>query len=202
MDFQIKKLSKVLLDDFANLPDSPGLYFLIDSAVRCWYIGISETSLRNRHAKHEKRKLFKEKKCQWISFFSWNDISDIKEWEIESIKKFRPPLNENYVIDELPLLNLGYCQTQYIQRYKECKTMIDALTKELEELKPNLVTLLEENDGKIKTDEYNAYIQTRKNWGYSQTVLNMREQLKQLEKEEQKTGVATIKSLLTYPVVR
>jgi hypothetical protein len=57
--FSIKKLGKVLLGDHNNLPDTPGIYFAIDSANRAWYVGISTSSLRQRHAKHEKLDLIR-----------------------------------------------------------------------------------------------------------------------------------------------
>jgi hypothetical protein len=100
--FSIKKLAKTLLGDHNNLPDSPGIYFALDAASRVWYVGISTTSLRNRHAKHEKISEFKEHKIQHIAYFTWTDANDLEEWEIGYIRKFDPPLNMNHCQKELP----------------------------------------------------------------------------------------------------
>ena len=135
--FSINKLPRISLGDFKNLPDSPGIYFALDGASRVWYIGISTTSLRNRHSNHEKMPEFKDNNIQHIAFFIWNDIEELESWEIGYIQKFNPPLNLNHKAMSLPQINLGYSEG----RFREIKS--------IKELKPNLVTLLENEGGKI-----------------------------------------------------
>lgn len=202
--FSIKKLGRVLLGDHNNLPDSPGIYFALDAASRVWYVGISTTSLRNRHAKHEKLSEFKEHKIQYIAYFVWTDVSDLEEWEIGYIQKFDPPLNMNHTKKELPQINLGYSEENYINRYKEIKQHIALLEQELEELSPNVVTLLERKGGKIsdKLLGFSGYLATKKSYQYSSKVGSLRELLKQTQKQEEEDGTATVKSITIYPVFR
>jgi hypothetical protein len=184
--FSIKKLGKVLLGDHNNLPDTPGIYFAIDSANRVWYVGISTSSLRQRHANHEKLEDFKTCKVQHIAYFVWNDEQDLHEWELGYIQKFDPPLNMNH------------------SRYREIKEQLALLEQEMEELKPNLVTLLEANGGKLadKFLGYTGYTQSRKSWQYSPDLEARKDAIKQLQKQEEESGIATVKSITTYPVFR
>lgn len=202
MEITIRKLAKVTLGENYNLPDSPGIYFVCDAAYRVWYIGISISSLRKRHQNHERIYDFEEHDAQWIYYRQWDNIGDLHEWEAENIQKFQPPLNKNLKEPELPLINLGYDQNQYFQRYQEIKQMQAALEEELEELKPNLVSLIEQHDGKIKTNQFAAYLVTKKIYNYSPEVQLLMSQLKDKKKEEEKNGTAEIKSVTIYPVLR
>lgn len=201
MELTIKKLAKVTLNNAQNLPDSPGIYFACDAAYRVWYVGIS-SSLRNRHQQHEKHDDFILNNVQYICFLMWNDEDDLEEWEHEYIQKFNPPLNNNLVDPELPIIDLGYDKSQYLARYKEIKLIQKALEQELEELKPNLVSLLEENDGKIKTDDYNAWVSKRVTYQYSRQLEHDERIIKERKKQEELEGIATIKSVSIYPVVK
>lgn len=202
--FSIKKLGKVLLGEHNNLPDAPGIYFATDSASRVWYVGISTSSLRQRHAKHEKLEDFRTNKIQHIAYFVWTDEQDLHEWELGYIQKFDPPLNMNLTKKELPQIDLGYSEEHFISRYREIKEQLALLEQEMEELKPNLVTLLEANGGKLadKSLGFTGYLQSRKSWQYSAEVEAKKEAIKLLEKQEQESGVATVKSTTTYPVFR
>jgi hypothetical protein len=202
--FSIKKLGRVLLGDHQNLPDSPGIYFAIDSANRVWYVGISTSSLRERHAKHEKLEDFKTNKVQHIAYFVWTDEQDLHEWELGYIQKFDPPLNMNHTKKDLPQIDLGYSEEHFISRYREIKDQIKLLEQEMEELKPNLVTLLEANGGKLadKSLGFSGYTQSRKTWQYSPDLEAKKEAIRELQKHEEETGIATVKSITTYPVFR
>ena len=202
--FSIKKLGKVLLGDHQNLPDNPGIYFAIDSASRIWYIGISTSSLRKRHSQHEKFEDFKTNKVQHICYFVWTDEQDLHEWEIGYIQKFDPPLNMNLTKQNLPKIDLGYSEENYINRYREIKQQLALLEQEMEELKPNLVTLLEQKGGKIsdKSLGISGHLQSKKTWQYSVEVEAQKEVIKQLQKHEEETGIATVKSVSTFPVFR
>ena len=200
MNLTIKKLAKVTLTNAQNLPDSPGIYFACDAAYRVWYIGIS-SSLQDVFKHHDTSDLVINN-VQYISYLLWNDMDDLEEWEHEYIQKFNPPLNNNLTDPELPIIDLGYDKSQYLARYKEIKLIQKALEQELEELKPNLVTLLEDNNGKIKTNDYNAYVSKRVTYQYSRQLEHDERVIKERKKQEESEGIATIKSVSIYPVVR
>jgi hypothetical protein len=202
MEIIIKKLAKVMLGEHHNLPDSPGIYFICDDAYRVWYVGISTSSLRHRHQNHERTGDFKSNGGQWICYLNWDDVDDLHDWEYKNIQKFQPPLNKNLTEPELPLVDLGCDESEYFHRYREIKQMQASLEQQLEELKPNLVTLIEKHGGKIKTHDLNAYLVHKKTWGYSEEVEALNSLLKEKKKEEEKTGIATVKSVAIYPVVR
>jgi len=202
MDITIKKLAKVNLGEHHNLPDSPGIYFICDQAYRVWYVGISTSSLRQRHQQHERTEDFKTHGGQWICYLSWDDVDDLHEWEVDHIHKFQPPLNKNLTQPELPLIDLGYDQSNYFSRYREIKQIQASLEQELEQLKPNLVTLIENHGGKIKTSEFSAYLKKRTTYSYSSEVEQLNLQLKDKKKEEEKTGIAQVTSVTIFPVVR
>ena len=202
--FSINKLPRISLGDFKNLPDSPGIYFALDGASRVWYIGISTTSLRNRHSNHEKMPEFKDNNIQHIAFFIWNDIEELESWEIGYIQKFNPPLNLNHKAMSLPQINLGYSEEKYISRFREIKSIMSLLEQELEELKPNLVTLLENEGGKISDKKLgiSGYLSSRKSYEYSSKVEDLKERLKVLQKQEENDGTAFVKSVTLYPVFK
>jgi hypothetical protein len=110
----------------------------------------------------------------------------------------------NLTKQKLPKIDLGYSEENYINRYREIKQQLALLEQEMEELKPNLVTLLEQNGGKIsdKSLGISAYIQSKKSWQYSAEVEAQKEVIKRLQKHEEDTGIATVKSVSSFPVFR
>ncbi|MFO7807521.1 MAG: GIY-YIG nuclease family protein [Candidatus Moraniibacteriota bacterium] len=91
------------LDDLKNkkLPDSPGIYFFLDSRKNILYIGRA-TSLRNRVRSyfvsdiHEKRgAAIKEmvEKSEDLEFEKTDSVLEAIILEAEMIKKYRPPYN-------------------------------------------------------------------------------------------------------------
>jgi hypothetical protein len=82
------------------------------------------------------------------------------------------------------------------------KLIQKALEQELEELKPNLVTLIEGNDGKIKTNDCSAWVSRRVTYQYSRKLEHDERMIKERKKQEESEGIATIKSVSIYPVVR
>lgn len=201
MELTIKKLAKVTLDNTQNLPDSPGIYFACDAAYRVWYVGTS-FSLREEFIPCFQESEFRANDVQYICFLIWNDEDDLEEWEHEYIQKFNPPLNNNLIDPELPIIDLGYDKSQYLARYKEIKLIQKALEQELEELKPNLVTLIEDNDGRIKTNDFNAWVGKRVTYQYSRKLEHDERIIKERKKQEELEGIATVKSVSIYPVVR
>jgi hypothetical protein len=201
MDFSIKKLAKVLISDPENLPESPGIYFICDAAYRVWYIGKS-INLRERHKSHNRLEDFKANKAQWICYLAWNDEEDINDWEQEAIAKYTPVLNYHHKPEELPIIDIGYDKSKMIMRYREIKQMISLFEQELEDLRPNIVTVIEENGGKIEQQNYTASITSRRNWEFSKTVQGMEDHIKKLKKQEQDSGTATVKSVSMFPTIR
>jgi hypothetical protein len=145
---------------------------------------------------------FVENSCFWVAYFTWDDWEDLTDWESEVITKYNPPLNQASEEYRKPLTDLGYSQSQYLARYKEIQDMIKILEQEKEELKPNIISILEENDCKIETDNYKAWINARKVYRYSHRVDNLQQALIKLQKEEESSGIAEIRSVVVFPVVR
>lgn len=200
MILQPKKLPRIPLGQVNLLPESPGLYLVIDGANRVWYVG-QASNLKERHQNHEHLPEFKKHKCTYVCPFIWEDSDDLDFWERENINHYQAPINEN--LHEAPILDLGYDSNQYLDRYAEIKMMISNLTTELEQLKPNLISVLEQQpEGKIKTEYTTAFITRRKVWQYSQEVENFKEQVKQLKKQEEENGTAVLIGHTIFPVVR
>ena len=143
---------------------------------------------------------FLASKAEFIHYFLWEDIDDLSHWEDEYLAKLDPPLNKGS--NELPISNLGYSESQFIERYKEINSMIAELEKELNELRPNIVSLIENNGDTIKSNGITAYLNRRTTFEYSTEVSKLNTQIKELKKEEEKTGVAIPKSVTVFPVVR
>jgi hypothetical protein len=199
MDIAIKKMPKVALSKSNELPDSPGLYFLVDNANRVYYLAACDrikTSVLNNSFLDD----FLASKAEFIHYFLWEDTDDLSAWEEEYLAKLDPPLNRGS--DELPITNLGYSESQFIARYKEINLMIAELEKERDEIKPNLVSLIENNGDTIKTDGITVYLNRRTTYEYSSRVESLNKQLKDLKKEEEKNGLAIPKSVTVFPVVR
>jgi hypothetical protein len=197
---QLKKLAYTPFTDIKNLPASPGIYFAVDGAYRVWYVGIA-SSLRDRHMSHEKKPQFLEKKCWGLRYFLWDDMDDLQEWEDEAIHHYQPPLNQKEGYD-LPLINLGYEEDHYFDRYNELKEMEKAIKEELEQLKPNIVSILENQNNRFRTDKFYAYLNRRRSYQYSDEVEQLSTQLKVLRKREEEQGIALVTTEIIFPVVR
>jgi hypothetical protein len=197
---QLKKLAYTPFTDIKNLPASPGIYFAVDGAYRVWYVGIA-SNLRDRHMSHEKKLQFLEKKCWGLRYFLWDDMDDLQEWEDEAIHHYQPPLNQKEGYD-LPLINLGYEEDHYFDRYNELKEMEKAIKEELEQLKPNIVSILENQNNRFRTDKFYAYLNRRRSYQYSDEVEQLSTQLKVLRKREEEQGIALVTTEIIFPVVR
>ena len=200
MEIPIKKMPKVSLSARDQLPDDSGLYFLVDNAGRVYFLSLATESIRIDFLYHPLLNKFLNSKADTIHYFLWDDLDDLVEWEKDFLAKFNPPLNSGS--DELPITNLGYSESQYIARYKEINSMIAELEKERDEIKPNIVSLIENNGDTIKSDGITVYLNRRTTYEYSTRVENLNKQLKDLKKEEEKTGVAVPKSVVVFPIVR
>ena len=199
MDIAIKKMPKVALSKRDELPESSGLYFLVDNAGRVYYLAACDR-IKSDVLHNPLLEDFLASKAEFIHYFLWEDVDDLSHWEDEYLAKLDPPLNKGS--DELPVTNLGYSESQFIERYKEINLTIAELEKERDELRPNIVTLIENNGDTIKSNGITAYLNRRTTFEYSTRVSKLNTQIKELKKEEEKTGVAIPKSVTVYPVVR
>lgn len=205
MEFVIKKLPKVSLDNVNQLPTSPGIYFVIDTANRVWFVSYVTDNLRLYVTEkvNDMVQVFYRNRIEAIAYFPWSEVDDLRTWYEDCLRKFKPIFNgEAELNDELPISDLGYSRHQYLARYKELKTMAKAIDAELEELKPNIVSIVEDNDGKIKTDEYMAYLGNRTVYEYSDEIRKLEEVIRVLKKQEENNGAAKVKSVSLFPIVR
>src|SRR5215468_9607790 len=67
---QIDALARVALSSPEMLPDCPGIYFALDNANRVWYIGMAESSIRDRVMAHDRMTDFKRKSVTCIAWES------------------------------------------------------------------------------------------------------------------------------------
>jgi hypothetical protein len=93
----------VPIDEKAQLPDSPGIYFVIRGRAIV-YIGISETSIKSRWASHHR---FPGIKAMGGAVIAYQDYceGDIRKIEAALIDIFMPKLNNEFV-DPIALRNL------------------------------------------------------------------------------------------------
>jgi hypothetical protein len=166
-----------------------------------WYIGTAK-NLREILIDDLSYSILTKDVVSQIAYFQWEDWDDLTEWEVECLNKFNPPLNLGTEESPLPIADLGYSQSQYLGRYKEIQDMIKLLEQEKEELKPNIISLLEESDGKISTGTIKAWISSRKAYFYSPQLESLRKDIAEMQKDEELTGVAQVKSILVFPVVK
>jgi hypothetical protein len=199
MEFTVKKLPKIRITESFALPTSQGLYFAIDTSNRVWYLE-KTTNIQDSVAKMYPNLVVNN--VFWISYFLWQDWDDLIEWESTHLTKYAPPLNqlsEEYI---QPFVDLGYDKSRYLARYAEIQAMIKLLEQEKEELKPNIISMLDEFDGKIDTGDFKVWANCRKTYAYSPRVERMRKELLTLQQQEEKLGISEVKSILVFPVVR
>jgi hypothetical protein len=201
MEFKIKKLPKVKISELDFLPTTSGLFFVIDHALRVWYVGTAK-NLRESLKEDQMYSIITGNLVSQVAYFQWEDWDDLTDWEVDCLAKFNPPLNLGLEESQLPVADLGYSQSQYLNRYKDIQDMIKILEQEKEELKPNIISLLEENDDKIHADTLKAWISSRKSYTYSPQLESMRREIAEMQKDEELSGVAQVKSVLVFPVVK
>jgi hypothetical protein len=197
----LSKLPTAPVKNLKCLPESPGIYLALDGANRVWYVGSSE-NLRSRLSSHNKLDEFLDNGVDKIAYF----ISDnLKEDESEVISDYDPPLNSknDYRLPYAVVDNLT--SQQCLERYVEVKNLIKELESEVDMLKPNVISYIEDNsnDGnKYVGKKFRAYIQRRANYSYSSKVQKLEAQLKGQKKKEVEDGVAVVESYTVYPMIR
>lgn len=200
----VKKLSSVSLNNLNGLPVYSGVYLAIDSGSRVWYVG-SSVNLRQRLTTHDKLDDFRENDATNIAFIP---TENYREEEAELITQFDPPLNslngnKKFSLPYVPLDNLS--PQQCFDRYCEVKELLKILEEEAEQLKPNVITFIENNaeDGKKYSGRnVRAWLVSRPTYEHSQEVKNVEKQLKDLKKKEIDNGIAKISKIITYPTIK
>lgn len=197
----VKKLPSVLLSDLHTLPTDLGVYFALDSANRIWYIGGCK-NIRKALKNHSQIDNFLDNEVTKIAYLI---IDDYQQQKAELINYFAPPLNskDDYSLPYVEVDNLN--PQECFERYCEIKELIKTLEEEVEKLKPNVITFIEENanDGKKYTNKnICAWITNRAYYEHSQAIKDMEKELKKAKKNEISSGIAQVKSYTTYPTIK
>ncbi len=89
---KLKSLPWVPLDAVSCLPESAGIYFVVDLSKRVQYIGQSK-NVRKRWRKHLHFKRLAKTKGVKIAYLLLQDVELLTEVESAMIRYFDPPLN-------------------------------------------------------------------------------------------------------------
>lgn len=197
----LSKLPSAPIKKLSCLPESSGVYLALDGANRVWYVGSSK-NLRNRLSDHDKMEDFLDNRVSKIAYVITDNF---KEDEAEIISDYDPPLNfkNDHRLPYVPVDNLN--SQQCIERYLELKSLIKELEAEVDSLKPNIISYIEENanDGeKYIGKRFRAWIQRRKNYVYSIATQKLEAQLKKKKEKEVVEGIAVLDSVTVYPMIR
>jgi hypothetical protein len=195
-----------LADAMQVMPESPGIYCLIDEVYRVYYIGKSEVNLRQELTTSDRTDDFRQlgTRIAWLCL----DAEDVKPTASQYIAKFEPPLNPadaSAHAVQLPVIPLQMTREQQLRRYLEIKAMIRELEVELEGLKANIVTFVEESQErgeKVNLNGCSFSVTYRKQWEYSPAVAELAERLKQLKKQEEKNGTARVAGYTVFPSIK
>jgi len=200
----ISKLASVSLSNIKGLPVNSGVYLIIDSASRVWYIG-SSSNLRQRLSTHDKLDDFSDIENCLIAYIPCDDF---KEQEAELITHFDPPMNSKNDNRKyaLPYVKIdGLSPQQCLDRYAEIKELIKTLEQEAEQLKPNVVTYIQENandERKFVGKNLRAWLTNRPVYKFSPEVEKLEKKLKEMKKAEQDNGTAVVVKISTYPTIK
>ena len=89
-----------------------------------------------------------------------------------------------------------------LDRYLELKTQIAELERELKQLQPALVEAVSLQGGKVLQGECEICVRQRVTFDYSHDVVNAYRALKEMKREEERTGVAKVRTLTEFLRVR
>ena len=197
---QIDALARVALSSPEMLPDCPGIYFALDNADRVWYIGMAESSIRDRVKAHDRMSDFKRKS---VTCIAWESVerSACRGREAALIEFFHPPLNDVKNFNRMPEYDLGLTPEQEIERFLRLRIRLKVIELELEKLKPNIVTRCDQSGGRIQHRLGTIRAQMFKRWTYSRAVELLNEQLRAKKKEEESDGTAAVE-IRVSPVAR
>ena len=197
----IPSLAKVPLSRLANLPAEPGVYMAVDDANRVWYVGTSG-SIRQRLVGHDRLPDFRKNGVTAVSWRCEDSLVHRTQLEEELIEYFRPPLNAEHKFRTLPTVDLGLTPDEEKERFLRLSIQQKQISFELEMLKPNIVTLCEQEATTLRHPLGIIYIQSRPSWQYSEEVDQMRRLLKTREESAREEETALIKSVTVSPAIR
>jgi hypothetical protein len=193
---QIDALPRVALSTPEMLPDCPGVYLALDNANRVWYIGMAESSVRERVKAHDRTSDFRRKS---VTYIAWESVqrAACRGREANLIEFFHPPLNDVKNFNRMPEYDLGLTPEQEVERFLRLRIRLKVIELELEKLKPNIVTRCDQSGGKIQHRLGTIRAQEYKRWTYSKAVELLNVQLKAKRKEEELDGTAAVEIRLS-----
>lgn len=89
-----------------------------------------------------------------------------------------------------------------IDRYVALKSQLQAIQKELKELKPRVVAAISEAGGVVEENLGTVKVAKRPKWKYSDDVARLQEELKEKKKREREAGVAEVSDETAYLLVQ
>jgi hypothetical protein len=96
-DMEVSTLPSVLMKDKNNLPDTPGVY-IIESRDAILYIGMSESSLLNRHRQHHRSNQIESQFVDPKIYYYVCTEDSARELEYALIQRFNPLLQNTKVV--------------------------------------------------------------------------------------------------------
>ena len=206
----IYEFSTVAIADVSRAGLIPAVYFALDAAKRCHYVGKAER-LRDRlekypHTDPEKWEEFCDRDV--IEFAYWQAPTpgkDLLAAEKQWIQLLDPPMNDRHRPQRPPVIPIGMNSEESAKRLLEIRAMIKSLKAEEELLKANTVSFVEEygEEGKrIEMDLGKIYLSSRKTWQYSEAVAELQQQIKTLKKQEEQEGIAKVIKTSVFPIVK
>jgi hypothetical protein len=159
--FNIKKMARVKFGSFPQMPDSPGIYFVLGEEDEVIYVGISITSLRERLSTHEKLDLFREANANWVAYSEHEDEDELIQWEKDCIVKYSPQLN----IQNITKLNnkITYPNPlDCLKRLHELRVLEKQIAEEIELIKDEALEIIDsEYNGFYADKEYSFSVVTQ-----------------------------------------
>ncbi len=194
-------LAHVLVHQLSNLPAHAGVYLAIDEANRVWYVGIAE-SLRDRLVQHDRLTDFKSRGVTLIAWKPEENLVNRRRLEKELIEYFHPPLNLQHNFNALPEIDFGLTPDEEVARYLHLRIQQKLIELQLETLKPNMVTRCEQQGGKINHSLGVISRSASKIWRYSERVELLKQQVKDAQEDERRSGSAVVIESRTFLTAR
>ena len=198
----ITKLPRLCLNGLNGLPDSAGVYFVLDPAERVWYVGLA-VSLRQRWQAHEHLNDCRSNGAEFVALREIPTDHERRELERRCIKFFRPPINDRMNNPDLPTVDFGLSPQKEVERFLRLQIQKRIIEMEIELLKPNLISQCDaSSDGKITHALGTISPRDFISYGYSPEVERLAADLKTRRDAERSDGISSVKGLKRSPVAR
>ncbi|MBP0018210.1 MAG: GIY-YIG nuclease family protein [Cyanobacteria bacterium SBLK] len=206
----IYAFSTVAIADVSRVGLIPAVYFALDAAKRCHYVGKAD-KLRDRLTEYpssdpEKWEEFGDRDVTEFAYWQAPTVgNELLEAEKQWIQLLDPPMNDQHRPQRPPIIPIGMNSEESAKRLLEIRAMIKSLKAEEELLKANTVSFVEEygEEGKsIEMDLGKISLSSRKTWQYSEAVDELQQQIKALKKKEEKEGIAKVVKTSVFPIVK